>query len=236
MELFPSIDLKGGMVVRLTQGDFDRMDVYSDDPASIAGQFREAGAKNLHVVDLDGAKTGETINAEAIGKILAAGIDLVEVGGGIRDEKRINHYLELGVSRVILGTVAADDFDFTADMIRKYGEKIAVGVDAKDGMVAVRGWLDKTEIDAIELCERLCEVGVSTIIYTDISKDGAMEGTNLELYKLLQERLSCGITASGGISSLEELTLLKEMGLYGAILGKSLYTGAIDLKEAIRIC
>lgn len=236
MELFPSIDLKGGMVVRLTQGDFDRMDVYSNEPETVAREFKAAGARNLHVVDLDGAKTGETVNAKAIETLLSAGIGLVEVGGGIRDEKRINHYLDLGVSRVILGTVAVDDFKFTADMIRKYGDKIAVGVDARDGKVAVRGWLDKTEVDAVDLCGRLCGEGVSTIIYTDISKDGAMEGTNLELYRHLQSRLSCDITASGGISSIDELTVLKNMGLYGAILGKSLYTGVIDLKEAILAC
>jgi phosphoribosylformimino-5-aminoimidazole carboxamide ribotide isomerase len=236
MQLFPSIDLRGGQVVRLTQGDFDRMDVYSDHPADIAREFREAGAQNLHVVDLDGAKTGEMVNLPAIREILAAGNPFIEVGGGIRDEARICRYLELGVARVILGTVAVDDFDFTAAMIKKYGDKIAVGVDAKDGNVAVRGWLNKTDVDALEFCQRLCDAGISTIIYTDISKDGAMAGTNLELYQILQNKLSCDITASGGISSLEELKILRDMGLYAAILGKSLYTGAIDLKEAVRLC
>ncbi|MDL2233870.1 1-(5-phosphoribosyl)-5-[(5-phosphoribosylamino)methylideneamino]imidazole-4-carboxamide isomerase [Ruminococcaceae bacterium OttesenSCG-928-L11] len=236
MEIFPSIDLQDGQVVRLTHGDFDKMDVYSDNPLEIARQFREQGGRNLHVVDLDGAKRGEPTNFDVIREIALHSGLFVEVGGGIRDEARIRQYLDLGVGRVILGTVAVEDYAFTCDMIRQYGKQIAVGVDARDGKIAVRGWLDTTSVDAVEFCKRLDGDGVSTIIYTDIAKDGAMQGTNLDIYNLLRKELGCDVTASGGISSLEELEMLREMGLYGAILGKSLYTGALSLKDVMKLC
>ena len=236
MEIFPAIDIRGGQVVRLTQGDFDRMEVYSENPVEIAEQFKVAGAKNLHVVDLDGAKNGELSNFDAVKNIVDSGGLFVEIGGGIRDEERINRYLELGVGRVILGTIVVDDFDFTCKMIEKYGDKIALGIDALDGKVAVRGWLDRTDIDAEDLCAMLAEKGAKTIIYTDISKDGAMSGTNTEAYSRLQKNIKCNIIASGGISSTQELLQLKEMGVHGAILGKSLYTGVINLKEVMKNC
>ncbi|MCL2057404.1 MAG: 1-(5-phosphoribosyl)-5-[(5-phosphoribosylamino)methylideneamino]imidazole-4-carboxamide isomerase [Oscillospiraceae bacterium] len=236
MEIFPAIDLVGGNVVRLTHGDYNRQKTYSENPAQVAEGFIEAGAKNLHVVDLDAAKTGQVTNLPAIRSVVDAGGLYIEVGGGIRDEKRICGYLELGVKRVILGTVAIDDFSFTAAMIRKYGDKIAVGVDAKDGMVAVRGWLDKTQTDAIEFCKKLCDAGVQTIIYTDISRDGAMRGANLELYKTLSDTISCDIMASGGVSTMADVRELKAMGIYGAILGKALYEGALNLREVLELC
>ena len=236
MELFPAIDLRGGQVVRLTHGDFARMDVYSDNPLAIAQQFHAAGAKNLHVVDLDGAKDGAPVNFEAVRLIAEQSGLFVEIGGGIRDEKRIQSYLDLGVGRVILGTVALEDFDFTQKMIATYGPKIAVGVDAKDGQVAVRGWLESSGTDSIAFCERLCAAGVDTIIYTDIAKDGAMQGTNIDVYRLLSQKVTCNIMASGGISDLHEIEILRDMGLYGAILGKALYIGKLDLKEALALC
>lgn len=236
MEIFPAIDLRGGMVVMLTQGDYNRQSTYSGDPAAVARGFTGAGARNLHVVDLDGAKSGQVTNFDAIRAIVEVGGLYTEVGGGIRDEARIAGYLELGVNRVILGTVAIEDFAFTADMIKKYGDKIAVGVDASDGKVAVRGWVDKTRVNALELCERLCDVGVRTIIYTDIARDGAMSGTNLSAYRMLSGRLGCDIMASGGISSMGDITALKAMNLYGAILGKALYEGALKLEEVLAAC
>ena len=236
MELFPAIDLRGGQVVRLTHGDFARMDIYSDNPLAIAQQFRAAGARNLHVVDLDGAKDGAPVNFDAVRLIAEQSGLYVEIGGGIRDEERIKNYLDLGVGRVILGTVALENFDFAQSMIAKYGAQIAVGVDAKDGQVAVRGWLKSSGTDSVAFCERLCAAGVDTIIYTDIAKDGAMQGTNIDIYRLLAQKISCNIMASGGISDLEELTVLRDMGLYGAILGKALYTGKLDLKEALALC
>ena len=236
MELFPAIDLRGGQVVRLTHGDFARMDVYSDNPLAIAKQFHAAGAKNLHVVDLDGAKDGAPVNFEAVQLIAEQSGLFVEIGGGIRDEKRIQAYLDLGVGRVILGTVALEDFDFTQKMIATYGPKIAVGVDAKDGQVAVRGWLESSGTDSIAFCEQLCAAGVDTIIYTDIAKDGAMQGTNIDVYRLLSQKVTCNIMASGGISDLHEIEILRDMGLYGAILGKALYIGKLDLKEALALC
>lgn len=236
MELFPAIDIKDGKVVRLTQGDFSRMEVYSSDPTEIAARFKEQGAKNLHIVDLDGAKEGNPVNMPVIKNIVESGGLVVEVGGGIRDESRIQAYLDLGVDRVILGTVIVDDFDFTRRMIERYGKRIAAGIDALDSKVAVRGWLDKTAVDSMELCRTLSDAGVSAIIYTDIAKDGAMSGANIGAYRCLRETVSCEIIASGGISSLDELVLLKGIGVDGAILGKSLYTGAINLKEALEKC
>jgi len=236
MKIFPAIDLIGGKVVRLIQGDYNQQQTYSDDPAAVAGGFLKAGAKNLHVVDLDGAKSGQVTNLPAIRSIAQAGGLYIEVGGGIRDEERICRYLELGVNRVILGTVAIDDFDFTSAMIKKYGDKIAVGVDAKDGKVAVRGWVDKTEVDAHNFCERLCGAGVNTVIYTDISRDGAMRGANLPLYRELSAKIPCNIMASGGVTAMSDIESLRDMGLYGAILGKALYEGALKLEEVLAVC
>lgn len=235
MYILPAIDLRAGQVVRLYQGDYDQMTVYGQDPAAQALAFRQAGASQLHLVDLDGAKDGTTANYESIRSITALGGFSIEVGGGIRTQQRIEDYLTLGVERCILGTVAVEDFDFTARMAKEYGSHIAVGVDARDGYVAIKGWKELSGEKGIDFCRRLADVGVSTVIYTDISRDGAMAGTNLELYRQLTAIQGLNIIASGGISFEPELTQLKEMGVWGAILGKSLYTGALNLTNCIKI-
>ena len=233
MQIFPAIDLSGGQVVRLYQGDYDQMTVYGADPCAVARDFIAAGAKFLHVVDLDGAKDGTLANFESIAAIAKQGGLYIEVGGGIRTEERIQQYLDLGVGRCILGTIAVKDFDFTARMAQKYGDKIAVGVDARDGYVAINGWKELSSETGIEFCKRLRDVGVKTVIYTDISRDGAEKGTNLELYRELAKIEGLNITASGGVSSLEELKELQTIGTHAAILGKALYTGRLDLKTVV---
>ena len=233
MQIFPAIDLSGGQVVRLYQGDYDQMTVYGADPCAVARDFIAAGAKYLHVVDLDGAKDGTLANFESIAAIAKQGGLYSEVGGGIRTEERIRQYLDLGVGRCILGTIAVKDFDFTARMAQKYGDKIAVGVDARDGYVAINGWKELSSETGIEFCKRLRDVGVKTVIYTDISRDGAEKGTNLELYRELAKIEGLDITASGGVSSLEELKELQAIGTHAAILGKALYTGRLDLKTVV---
>ena len=233
MELLPAIDLRGGNVVRLFQGDYDKMTVYGDDPAAQAKDFAAAGARNLHVVDLDGAKDGTLANFESISAIAKQGGLYIEVGGGIRTEERIRRYLDLGVERCILGTIAVKDFDFTANMAQKYGKHIAVGVDARDGFVAINGWKELSKEKGVDFCRRLRDAGVQTVIYTDISRDGAEMGTNLELYKELTAIKGLNIIASGGISFENELLRLEQMGTWGAILGKALYTGKLDLARAV---
>lgn len=233
MQIFPAIDLSGGQVVRLYQGDYDQMTVYGSDPCAVAREFIAAGAKYLHVVDLDGAKDGTLANFESIAAIAKQGGLYIEVGGGIRTEERIRQYLDLGVGRCILGTIAVKDFDFTARMAQKYGDKIAVGVDARDGYVAINGWKELSNETGIEFCKRLRNVGVKTVIYTDISRDGAEKGTNLDLYRELANIEGLNITASGGVSSLEELKELQTIGTHASILGKALYTGRLDLKTVI---
>ena len=233
MQIFPAIDLSGGQVVRLYQGDYDQMTVYGADPCAVARDFIAAGAKYLHVVDLDGAKDGTLANFESIAAIAKQGGLYIEVGGGIRTEERIQQYLDLGVGRCILGTIAVKDFDFTARMAQKYGDKIAVGVDARDGYVAINGWKELSSETGIEFCQRLRDAGVKAVIYTDISRDGAEKGTNLELYRELAKIEGLDITASGGVSSLEELKELQTIGTHAAILGKALYTGRLDLKTVV---
>ena len=234
MQIFSAIDLSGGQVVRLYQGDYDKMTVYGADPCAVAREFMAAGAKYLHVVDLDGAKDGTLANFDSIAALAKQGGLYIEVGGGIRTEERIQKYLELGVSRCILGTIAVKDFDFTARMAKKYGDKIAVGVDARDGYVAVSGWLETSREKGVDFCRRLRDAGVQTVIYTDISRDGAEQGTNLELYRELADIEGLNITASGGVSSIEELKELRTIGTHAAILGKALYTGRLDLAEVIK--
>lgn len=233
MQIFPAIDLRGGRVVRLYQGDYDRMTVYGADPCAAAREFIAAGAKYLHVVDLDGAKDGTLANFETIAAIAKQGGLYIEVGGGIRTESRIRQYLDLGVGRCILGTAAVKDFDFTARMAEKYGDQIAVGVDARDGYVAINGWKELSGETGIEFCRRLYGAGVGTVIYTDISRDGAEQGANLDLYRELAEIRGLNVTASGGVSSLEELRELQAIGTRAAILGKALYTGRLNLKTVI---
>ena len=234
MKLYPAIDLRGGQAVRLYQGDYDQMTVYNPDPVAQARAFRQAGAKYLHVVDLDGAKDDTTANLETIAAIAKEGGLKIEVGGGIRDEERMCRYLDLGIHRCILGTIAVRDFDFTARMAQKYGEQIAVGVDMRNGFVAVSGWKELTAEPGVDFCRRCAGAGVKAVIATDISRDGTMEGTNLDLYRELLTIPGLEITASGGIARLEELAALQAMGCHAAILGKSIYTGAIDLAEAVR--
>lgn len=234
MEIFPAIDLRNGQAVRLFQGDYDKMTVYSSKPEDVARQFRDKGARNLHLVDLDGAKDGELVNFESI-KEIVSGLDMfVEVGGGIRNEERIRQYLDLDVGRVILGTIAIKDPQFLESMVAKYGEKIAVGVDVKDGYVAVNGWKEVTDKKGMEFCRYLADIGVKTVIYTDISRDGGLKGTNLQAYKELADIDGLDIVASGGISFEEEIVALKET-TYGAILGKALYDGILDLEKALQL-
>ena len=234
MQIFPAIDLRGGQVVRLYQGDYDQMTVYGADPCAVARKFLAAGARYLHVVDLDGARSGTAENFESISALARQGGLFIEVGGGIRTQQRIEQYLELGVDRCILGTIAVKDFDFTKEMARRYGAQIAVGVDARDGHVAVSGWEERTAERGVDFCRRLRDGGVGTVIYTDISRDGAEQGTNLPLYEELVKIEGLSITASGGISGLEELRQLRDMGVDAAILGKALYTGRLDLKTVLK--
>jgi phosphoribosylformimino-5-aminoimidazole carboxamide ribotide isomerase len=235
MKIFPAIDLKDGKAVRLFQGDYDKVTVYGENPIEIAEGFKKQGASNLHLVDLDGAKDGTLVNFDTIKKIVSGINMFVQVGGGIRDEQRIIQYLELGVGRVILGTVAVKDFDFLCDMVKKYGEKIAVGIDVKDEYVAINGWKEVTDIKGFEFCEKLQNAGVKTIIYTDISKDGVLQGTNMNAYDRLSKMDGLNIIASGGVSFENEIAELKGKGIYGAILGKAIYSGLLDLQRAITI-
>ena len=234
MIIYPAIDLRGGKAVRLTKGDYDQMKVYNDDPASVAESFRTAGATHLHVVDLDGARLGIPQNAETIRSLTAAGL-FTEVGGGIRDEKRICEYLDSGVARVILGTVAVRNFGFVEEMARKYGEKIAVGVDAKDGYVAVSGWEETTQLTGVDFCRRLRDAGVMTVIYTDIGRDCCLAGANLPLYQELSDIEGLDVIASGGVSFESDVTALCGMNIHGAIIGKALYEGKLDLKRCLEL-
>lgn len=235
MQVFPAIDLRNRQIVRLTQGDYDRMEVYGSDPAAVARGFARQGAEYLHVVDLDGARDGALSNFETVAGIIAATGMFVEIGGGIRDEARIRAYLERGAGRVILGTAALRDFDFLKRMVDKYGEKIAVGVDAKDGFVATDGWLNVSAVRGVDFCRQLQQAGVAAVIYTDISRDGAMRGTNLEVYEtLLRAAPGLAVTASGGVSSLEDVRALAALGVGAAIVGKALYTGALALPDVLR--
>ena len=235
MKLFPAIDLRDGRVVRLTRGDYDQMTTYFDDPAAVAASFREAGARHLHVVDLDGARDGTPVNFPVIAQIVRQSGLAVQVGGGIRTEARIREYLDLGVARVILGSAAAKDPDWTRQMAERFGPAIAVGVDVRDGRVAVHGWETLTDLDALDFCRQLEAMGVSTIVYTDISKDGMLQGTNLEIYRRLTAETGLQVIASGGISFTDEIRALRDMGVYGAIVGKALYEGALDLSQALAL-
>ena len=234
MQIFPAIDLKDKQVVRLTQGDYGKVEVYGQDPAAAARGFAAQGAKYLHVVDLDGAKDGALSNFDAVSAIIAATGMFVEVGGGIRDEARVRAYLEQGAGRVILGTAALRDFAFLQRMVDKYGEKIAVGVDAKDGFVATDGWLNVSRTQGVDFCRRVYEAGVRNVIYTDIARDGMLGGVNVAASARLQQQTGLQVVASGGVGSLEDLQRLGENGLYGAILGKALYAGRIALGEALK--
>lgn len=235
MHIFPAIDLFGGKAVRLFKGDYNQMTVYSDNPLNVARDFEQCGAQYLHVVDLEGAKSGGTPNIETIKNIIQNTNLFVEVGGGIRSMETAKAYIDAGVGRVILGTAAVTDETFLKSAVLVFGEKVAVGVDLKDGYVAIKGWTEKSAYSGMDFCKKMQDLGVKTIICTDISKDGAMKGTNLALYKTLSESLSLNLIASGGVSNISDVENLSAMGIYGAIIGKAYYTGAIDLKQAIEV-
>lgn len=233
MILFPAIDIVGGKAVRLFKGDYQAMTVYSDSPASVALDFKACGAGHIHIVDLEGARDGGTPNLDTVLRIKDASGLFCEVGGGIRSMEVVDRYLSAGIDRVILGTAAVEDEAFLKQAVDTYGGRVAVGADIRDGCIAVKGWLEKSAVTADDFFARMQGVGVSTIICTDISRDGAMQGTNRALYRRLSEAYSMNITASGGVSSLADVVALKEMGLYAAIIGKAYYTGAINLREAV---
>lgn len=233
MNIFPAIDLYEGQAVRLYKGDYRQMTVYDPDPLNTAKAFEAAGAKYLHMVDLEGAKTGGTPNADTISRIVENTSLFVELGGGIRTMAVIDKYLSLGVRRVIIGTAAVTDSGLVPAAVEKYGDAIAVGADVRDGEIAIRGWTEQSGMTLDAFMEKFQKLGVKTVICTDISRDGAMRGANRALYAELQKRYSMDIIASGGVSTLEDIIALKNMNLYGAIIGKAYYTGAIDLKAAI---
>ncbi len=235
MLIFPAIDLYEAKAVRLYKGDYAQMTVYSEDPASVALDFKAKGAKCIHVVDLEGAKDGTTPNLETVCKIKKESGLFLEIGGGIRSMEVVKSYIDAGADRVILGTAAVKDREFLTKALCAYGDKVAVGVDIKDGCVAIKGWTEKSELDAFDFCADMQSLGVSTVICTDISKDGAMQGTNHQLYRQLSEKFGMQIIASGGVSSIEDIKKLRALDLYGAIIGKAYYTGAIDLCEAIEV-
>ena len=233
MKLFPAIDLFEGRAVRLYQGDYQQMTVYSEQPLEVARAFENAGAGQVHLVDLEGAKSGTTPNFEVVRQIARETGLFTEIGGGIRTMETVEKYLENGIDRVILGTAAVEDEGFLKAAVARYGERIAVGVDIKDGFVAIRGWMENSSYSAVDFCEKMQAIGVKTVICTDISKDGAMQGTNRALYRALSDRFDLALIASGGVSSIEDIKALREMGLAGAIIGKAYYIGAIDLREAL---
>ena len=235
MNIFPAIDLYDKKAVRLFKGDYAQMTIYSDKPWEIAKDFEQKGAKFIHVVDLEGAKTGLTPNLDVVKRIASETNLFLEIGGGIRDMKTVKAYLENGANRVILGTSAVNDEAFLKEALSVYGEKIAVGADVKDGYIAIKGWVEKSQYSLDEFLSKMQNLGVKTVICTDISKDGAMKGTKLALYSELSKKYTLDIVASGGVSSIDDVKALNEMNLYGAIIGKAYYTGAIDLKEAIEV-
>lgn len=235
MIILPAIDLLGRKAVRLLKGDYNQVTVYSDSPLEVAREFKSLGAMHIHMVDLDGAKYGTTPNMDIVAEVAENTGLFVEIGGGIRSMDTVKKYIDAGVSRVILGTAAICDEAFLKEAVRTYGEKIAVGADVKDGKIAVKGWLEQSDVTLDEFFLKMQNLGVKNIICTDISRDGAMRGTNLELYRELLAKYSLDITASGGVSSIEDVKELRKMNLYGAIIGKAYYTGAVDLKEAIEV-
>ena len=235
MIIFPAIDIIDGKAVRLFKGDYNQMTVYNDNPVETALDFMNCGAGHIHIVDLEGAKDGNTPNFETVLRLKEVSGLFCEIGGGIRNIETVKKYLEAGIDRVILGTAAVNDEEFLDKAVSLYADKIAVGVDIKDGFVAVKGWLENSGIEAFEFCENMLLKGVKNLICTDISKDGALQGTNLELYKELSQKFDINITASGGVSTIDDIKNLTALNLYGAIIGKAYYTGAINLSEAIEV-
>ena len=235
MLIFPAIDSYEGKAVRLLRGEYEKMTVYSENPIEIAYEFENQGATHIHMVDLEGAKNGDTPNIEIVREVAEKTNLFVEIGGGIRSMEVVDKYISAGIDRVILGTAAVNDKGFLAEAVNKYGEKIAVGVDIKDGFVAIKGWTEKSEYTCFRFCEMMQNLGVKTLICTDVSKDGAMQGTNRELYRELSEKFDMNIVASGGVSTLDDVKALAKMNLYGAIIGKAYYTKAISLNDAIEV-
>lgn len=235
MFIYPAIDLFENKAVRLYKGDYAQMTVYSEEPEKVALDFKACGASHIHLVDLEGAKDGTTPNFDTVCKIKKTADLFCEIGGGIRSMKVIDRYVNGGIDRVILGTAAVVNPDFAREAVKEFGDKIAIGVDIRDNKVAVKGWTETSNEDAFEFCRRMEDMGISTLICTDISKDGAMKGTNLELYKTLRGMLKMNIIASGGVSSIEDVKSLNSLDIHGAIIGKAYYTGAIDLREAVEI-
>lgn len=235
MIIFPAIDLFEGKAVRLYKGDYNKMTVYSDNPPEIAEDFKTQGATHIHIVDLEGAKNGTTPNFNTVIEIKKRSGLFCEIGGGIRDMNTIERYISSGIDRVILGTAAVTSEGFVKEAVSRYGNKIAVGIDLRDGFVAIKGWTEKSSLTAFEFCERMQSEGVETLICTDISRDGAMKGTNHALYHELMSKFNMNITASGGVSSLQDVKRLAEKRMYGAIIGKAYYTGDIDLKQAVEV-
>lgn len=235
MILFPATDLIGGKAVRLLHGDYDQMTVYNDDPLAVAKDFEQCGCRAIHMVDLEGARDGGTPNVETVRRVAGNTGLFVEIGGGIRNMDTVNAYFDIGVDRVILGTAAVEDEDFLREAVSLYGPKIAVGADVRDGFVSIKGWKVQSEYTLDTFCQKMQDIGVDTIICTDISKDGAMGGTNRAMYEKLKEKYTMKLTASGGISSLDDIRALTDMGIDNAIIGKAYYTGDIDLREAVKI-
>ena len=237
MIIFPAIDIKDKKCVRLTQGDFDKVNVYGEDPSLMAKKWADYGAEFIHVVNLNGSRDEIGINDETLSKVAKA-IDVpIQVGGGIRDEKRVKELLDLGINRVIVGTMAIENKELLKELIEKYGnDKIVVSIDAKNGKVATHGWEKVSDIDSVDLCKELEQIGVKTIVYTDISKDGMLEGPNFDIYKELSQKTSLDIIASGGVTSIDDVKRLLDMNMYGAIIGKALYDNRIDLKEVLDLC
>ncbi len=233
MIIFPAIDIIGGKAVRLFRGDYDRMTVYGEDPSEVAMDFVRLGADHIHIVDLEAARFGKPVNMDTVLKIKERSGVFCEIGGGIRSLETASMYLEAGMDRVILGTAAVEDQNLLRTAIGRFGSKVAVGVDLKDGFVEVRGWEKNSGVHAMDLMRDLEKLGLDTVIVTDISKDGAMQGTNRELYSALSAAFEIKILASGGVSSMEDIRSLKKMGMHGAIIGKAYYIGALDLRQAI---
>lgn len=233
MKIFPAIDLYEGKAVRLLKGDYSQMTIYSEQPLAVARAFEAAGADCLHLVDLEGARLGTTPNLALVTKLAQETSLFTEIGGGIRSMETVKTYIAAGVDRVILGTAAVENETFLREAVASYGEKIAVGVDIKDGFVAVKGWTETSACTCFDFCDKMKQIGVRTLICTDISKDGAMQGTNRALYRELSARYDMDIVASGGVSSIEDIRALRALDLYGAIIGRAYYIGAIDLKEAL---
>lgn len=235
MLIYPAIDLYGGKAVRLYKGDYAQMTIYNDNPIEVAKDFLRRGATHIHLVDLEGAKSGTTPNFETVAAIKAETGLFCEIGGGIRSMETIDRYIAAGIDRVILGTAAVTEPGFVEKAVSKYGDKIAVGIDIKDGFVAIKGWTVKSEENAMDFCAKMEKIGVKTLICTDISKDGAMQGTNHGLYRELSEKFGMNIIASGGVSSISDVERLAKLRIHGAIVGKAYYTGAIDLAQAIEV-